>query len=65
VRVYLVSLCALFVVYKTDHAFRAAVPSFGAIPAQVVWFGAVGAVLSGITGIYFHNRDGTDGRPTA
>jgi hypothetical protein len=54
---YLVLLIALFVVYKTDHAFRAAVPALGPLPASVTWFGATGGVLAGLSGIYFHNRN--------
>jgi hypothetical protein len=55
--VYLILLMATFVVYKTDHAFRAAVPSLGPVPSAVVWFGATGGVLAGLGGIYFHNAN--------
>jgi hypothetical protein len=54
---YLVLLIALLVVYKTDHAFRAALPPFGPLPVQVVWFGAAGGVLAALGGVYFHNAD--------
>ena len=54
---YLILLMALFVVYETDHAFRAAVPSLGPLPASVVWFGATGGVLAGLGGVYFHNAN--------
>jgi hypothetical protein len=55
--VYLVLLIALLVVYKTDHAFRVAVPPLGPLPVQVVWFGATGGVLAGLGGVYFHNTN--------
>jgi|HubBroStandDraft_6_1064221.scaffolds.fasta_scaffold762343_1 hypothetical protein len=54
---YLVLLIAVFVIYRTDHAFRAAVPPIGPVPAAVVWFGAIGGVLAGFGGIYFHNSN--------
>jgi hypothetical protein len=53
---YLVLLIALLVVYKTDAAFRDALPPFGPLPVQIVWFGATGGVLAGIGGVYFHNE---------
>jgi hypothetical protein len=53
---YLVLLIALLVVYKTDDAFRDALPPFGPLPVQIVWFGATGGVLAGIGGVYFHNQ---------
>ena len=55
--VYLVLLIAILVVYKTDHAFRVAVPPLGPLPVQVVWFGATGGVLAGLGGVYFHNAN--------
>jgi hypothetical protein len=54
---YLVLLIALLVVYKTDHAFRAALPPFGPLPVQIAWFGATGGVLAGLGGVYFHNSN--------
>ena len=54
---YLLLLMAVFVIYRTDHAFRAAVPTLGPVPGDVVWFGAVGGVLAGLGGIYFHNAN--------
>lgn len=54
---YLLLLIALLVVYKTDHAFRAALPPFGPLPVQIVWFGATGGVLAGLGGVFFHNAD--------
>ncbi len=59
---YLVLLMALFVVYRTDHALRAALPvTLGPLPMGVVWFGAVGGVMAGLFGIYFHNTDWDSG----
>jgi hypothetical protein len=54
---YLIALIALLIVYKTDHGLREALPAFGKIPVSVVWFGATGAVLAGLGGIFFHNAD--------
>ena len=54
---YLVLLIVLLVVYKTDHAFRAALPPFGPLPVQIAWFGAMGGVLAGLGGVFFHNSD--------
>jgi hypothetical protein len=54
---YLVLLIVLLVVYKTDHAFRAALPPFGPLPVQIAWFGATGGVLAGLGGVYLHNSN--------
>ena len=54
---YLLLLMTVFVVYETDHAFRAAVPTLGPVPLAVVWFGATGGVLAGLGGVYFHNAN--------
>jgi hypothetical protein len=54
---YLTLLIALFIAYEASAGFRDALPvSFGPIPIGVVWFGATGAVLAGLGGVYFHNR---------
>lgn len=54
---YLILLIALFIAYEGNDGFRDALPtSFGPIPIGVVWFGATGAVLAGLGGVYFHNR---------
>lgn len=58
---FLVLLSALLVVYKTDHAFRAALPSLGPLPIQIVWFGATGGVLAGLSGVFFHNQNWNTG----
>jgi len=52
---YLVLLVAILVLYKTSDPLRDALPNFGKIPVEVVWFGATGGVLSGLGGIFFHN----------
>ena len=55
--VYLVLLVALFVTYVTSKQFRADLPStLGPLPVGVVWFGAVGAVVSSFRGIFAYNR---------
>ena len=54
---YLAGLVAVFVIYKADSGFSHAVNGMlGPLPVGVVWFGAVGAVLSGLQGIFFHNK---------
>jgi hypothetical protein len=53
---YLVLLVALFILYGSSDWLRDALPSLGPIPIQVAWFGAAGGVLSGLGGVYFHNR---------
>jgi hypothetical protein len=55
--VYLVLLLALFVTYTVWKAFRLDIPTkLGVLPVGVVWFGAVGAVISSFRGIYFFNQ---------
>lgn len=55
---YLVLLIGLFVTYEMSSGVRDALPeSFGPLPVGVVWFGATGAVLAGLGGVYFHNRE--------
>jgi hypothetical protein len=54
---YLVVLVAVLVLYKTWSAFPHAVGGkLNPLPVSVVWFGAVGGVLSGLQGIFFHNQ---------
>jgi hypothetical protein len=55
--VYLIGLIVLLIVYQTDDAFRDALSPLGPLPVQIAWFGATGAVLAGIGGIYFHNQN--------
>lgn len=55
--VYLILLAALFIAYYTSDGLRDALPaSLGPIPVGVIWFGAAGAVLAGLGGVYLHNR---------
>jgi hypothetical protein len=55
---YLVALLLLFVLYVEVDGFRDTLPnSLGPLPAATPWFGAVGAVLVGITGHFFHYND--------
>lgn len=54
---YLAALLALFVIYVTWSSFRSHVPaSFGQIPVGVVWFGATGAEIASLYGIFVHNK---------
>jgi uncharacterized integral membrane protein len=53
---YLVLLLALFIAYVTWHSFRSHVPTdFGTLPLGIVWFGATGAVVASLYGIFVHN----------
>jgi len=55
--VYLTLLIGLFAAYESSDGLRDALPqALGPVPVGVVWFGATGAVLAGIGGIYYHNR---------
>jgi hypothetical protein len=54
---YLVLLIGLFLFYTSSDWLRDALPALGPIPIQVAWFGAIGAVLAGLGGIYYHNQD--------
>jgi hypothetical protein len=54
---YLVLLIALFVVYKSDDPLRDELFGLGEIPIEVVWFGAIGGVLAGLGGVFFHNAN--------
>jgi hypothetical protein len=54
---YLALLIALFVIYVTWPSFRSDVPgSFGQIPVGVVWFGATGAEIASLYGIFMNNK---------
>jgi hypothetical protein len=55
---YLSALVALFIVYVSWKGFRVNAPSaFGQIPVGVVWFGAVGAEVISLYGIFVHNQE--------
>jgi hypothetical protein len=54
---YLIILIAAFVTYVTWRTFRSHVPTaFGQLPVGVVWFGATGAVIASLYGIFVHNN---------
>jgi hypothetical protein len=53
---YLILLIVVYVAYQHRGDLRGWVPSFGELPVGVPWFGAVGAVLIGLTGIFIHSR---------
>lgn len=54
---YLVVLIGLFVAYFTVPWLHSRVPlELGPIPAGVVWFGATGAVMASLYGIFVHNQ---------
>lgn len=56
--VYLAILFAVFVTYILVPGFRDHIPaSLGTIPSGVVWFGATGAVIASLYGIFVHNRN--------
>lgn len=53
---YLVILLAAFVLYFVLPWYRAHVPgTLGPIPSGVVWFGATGAEMASLYGIFVHN----------
>ncbi|MFZ0168072.1 MAG: hypothetical protein WAL64_01465 [Candidatus Dormiibacterota bacterium] len=54
---YLVVLISLFVAYFTVPWLHSHVPGYlGTIPSGVVWFGATGAVMASLYGIFVHNQ---------
>jgi hypothetical protein len=55
---YLLALAAIFIAYHVSDSLRHALPaSFGGLPIGVPWFGAVGATLISLTGIFKHAHD--------
>jgi len=55
---YLIALLAVFATYILVPGFRTHIPaSLGPIPSGVVWFGATGAVMASLYGIFVHNRN--------
>jgi uncharacterized integral membrane protein len=59
---YLILLLVLFAIYTSSPTVRNGLPhTFGKLPAGIVWFGALGAVLKSLYGIFTHNGawDGT------
>jgi hypothetical protein len=54
---YLLLLVAIFVTYVSWPAFRSNAPmNFGQLPVGVIWFGAVGAEIASLYGIFVHNQ---------
>lgn len=54
---YLVLLGAFFICYETSPTLRSSLPShFGELPAGIIWFGAIGAVLKSLYGIFSYNK---------
>ncbi|MFZ0996349.1 MAG: hypothetical protein WAO09_10310 [Candidatus Dormiibacterota bacterium] len=54
---YLVALLGMFVAYFTSPWLRVRVPAnLGPLPAGVVWFGAIGAVMVSLYGIFLYNQ---------
>ena len=55
---YLVVLIAILAVYVCWPWLRHAVPStLGPLPVGIVWFGATGAVIASLRGIFFYNKN--------
>ena len=53
---YLIVLIAWFVLYETSPALRHGLPTtFGNLPAGIVWFGAMGAVIASLRDIFIYN----------
>lgn len=55
---YLVALIVIFVIFATSPTFRHSLPTnFGPLPMAVVWFGATGAVVASLRGIFMNNAN--------
>src|ERR1700694_5173996 len=55
---YLLVILALGLLFFAKRSFLFFVPdSFGPVPVGVPWFGALGAVLISLTGVFDHKRD--------
>lgn len=55
---YLAALIALFITYVMVAWLRAYLPvNLVQLPIGVVWFGATGAVMASLYGIFLHNQD--------
>lgn len=49
---------ALFITYAIWSAFRLHAPTtLGPLPVGVVWFGATGAVIASLRGIFLHSKE--------
>jgi hypothetical protein len=54
---YLAALIALFITYLMVAWLRSHLPaSLGPLPIAVVWFGAIGAVMASLYGIFVYNQ---------
>lgn len=54
---YLACLITVFIIYACSPTFRQAIPTnLGQLPVGVVWFGATGAVVASMRGIFFQNE---------
>jgi amino acid transporter len=55
---YLVALFALAIAYVESADLRRHLPTaLGPLPVTAPWFGAIGAVLISLTGIFLHSRN--------
>ncbi|MHB8394346.1 MAG: hypothetical protein ACYDC5_07570 [Candidatus Dormibacteria bacterium] len=55
---YLAALIALFITYVMVAWLRSHLPAnLGTLPIGMVWFGATGAVMSSLYGIFLHNQE--------
>jgi hypothetical protein len=55
---YLLVLLILFAIFTTSPTVRNGLPhTLGKLPAGIIWFGALGAVLRSLYGIFTHNAD--------
>jgi hypothetical protein len=56
--IYLILLAVLFIAYVSSPSFRSGTPThFGQLPMGILWFGATGAVMASLFGIFTHNRE--------
>jgi hypothetical protein len=54
---YLAALIGMFIAYFTSPWLRMHIPAnLGPLPAGVVWFGAIGAVVVSLYGIFLYNQ---------
>ncbi len=54
---YLIILISVFAIYVSWSTARSHVPArFGELPIGIVWFGATGAVIASLYGIFVYNQ---------
>ncbi|HWD96876.1 MAG TPA: hypothetical protein VG246_10695 [Acidimicrobiales bacterium] len=58
---YLLALGVVFYAYHHSAGFRDDFSGVGPVPIGVVWFGALGGVMVGMSDIFFHNRHWDEG----